>query len=119
MFTIVDKQGRRRQVPDDYLVQDGEGVSVLEDGEVMHVPMMMMDSKALDASRHRPHSGVRTDEQNRVSDAAYNEYIDRLQNAWRMLGPSSVPVDTKVTDGDMESSYEAYKRRLSNAWRNP
>lgn len=95
----------------------------LEDGVVVRVPLLMMDSRTvLDdgvlTGLHRP--GFRYTATDAVAvtkvQMARDEYQDRLTNAWRNAAPTVEDVET-VDAPTVEDAYLEYDRRTAYAWR--
>ena len=102
-----------------------EDEDIIRDGESVRVPLYLMDGVQKEISAHRPRQlvadahtlGVRA-----VADAAYDEMLANLKDAWR----------TKTKDDDdlaaamhrrqikkEHDAYEKFKDDLSQAWRQP
>ena len=117
---------------DDYVLQDGESMNVARDGDMLHVPMFMMDAMptfVTDNALHCPGSLVLTDAQRGQREQLLAARDAKLTNAWKdvpALDPASTPATPKpVIDakpGDRDAVNRAYARRdkaLTDAWRTP
>ena len=126
---------------DGYLVPDDE---VVEDGDTVHVPLMLCDSMA----GRRPGYAQLTDEQVVQRQAPRDRYIRGLNSAWRMDSRKPPDPDDDDEDDDDDDnndngrggarprrrnsedaqvaarkaatrSYHQMVRRLEDAWRRP
>ena len=139
MFTITDKNGKRREVSEGiYRQLFGDDADVIEDGERVTVPLRMRDGQPppIDARFIPP-----TMDQLREVEAAREEYISRVSNQWRgdaspravddstprrhdvprRATPTSTPPPrqpvTPVKD-EREQAYNEYLAYLRDAWKN-
>jgi hypothetical protein len=105
-WVVIDRQGRRREVDDDY---------ILADGETSYFGMVMMDA----ASR------TATDK----ADEAFDARSRRMASAWRGADrPREEEPDEKEEEkdddedeavNDAEAAYDARSLLLQDAWRGP
>lgn len=114
-YTIIDKDGKRRE--------GGRG-KILRDGERIVVPVSLMDHTTVAlhdgmgrASGSKPGYVFSGGESLSPSDTklqdARDEYAARLTNAWRNPTTSQ---EAPVADADQDA-LSAYETRLVNAWR--
>jgi hypothetical protein len=85
----------------------------VEDGEVRRFSLQMMDE-----ARHRP--GYRDADRWHDADAAFAEYIDHINNAWRgerREREPQVPRDLADAERMRDEAYREGVEQMCNAWR--
>jgi hypothetical protein len=131
------------------MVRDRNGRLIVEDGEVLKVPLFLLDSK-MDSVQRAIANDQRiaaqasmnqrrklTSASNKVSDAAltfrqgaFDGMVARLENAWKtpptqQAAPSDQPVQyarPSTHDAALsarDAAYEGMLQRLENAWKAP
>ena len=114
---------------------DRNGNEIVEDGQSVRVPMLMMDgarpsappAPTFNADHARPRQGVRSLEDQARSIAARHKMIERTGNAWKKepapplkdrfgfaMSPTAEP-----TLPDASAAYDRMRERLENRWKNP
>ncbi len=133
------------------IMQDGErrrfdhfGNEIVEDGERVRKPMLLLDStskpapKQIDVASHRSGYGVLTDSQKAAVLSAHRRMVNRVCDAWRdddvtqaaaaveAARPASEAKGVALAQAAMaaanaaaaDKEYEARKAKMANAWRN-
>ena len=111
---------------------DRNGDEIIEDGESIRIPMMMLDASSktatptFDVAAHRPRQGILTGEQKARTLAAQRLAQDRHADAWRKPAPAPVvaapaPQAPTVTANQnaADAAWSAMARRKAERWRNP
>ena len=121
------KDGERyRTLKDGTILKIARDEDVMQDRQVMRVPLVMLDGtshQAFDASAHMPRAGVRPLNDRARVDMAHAMMVKRTKDAWRnppsltASAPAADAVAQPRTMADRDAAYKRRNTRLEDAWR--
>ncbi|MDR6657786.1 hypothetical protein J2W51_000328 [Tardiphaga robiniae] len=93
-----------------------DGDNILKDGEVLNVPMLLMDHAPPQITRHAPGAMIVGDADRDERERTIETRKQQLSEAWRSPVAQQADLPTEPP-ADVDAAYEAREQRLVNAWK--